>query len=247
MQATGPQRALLGLLRAPEREGLLHGALLRLTRGLTLPVQPGHPRAPDGTPLFRQGDPAGAASGSASPERGPTLAHAGCAVTACAMALSRIGDTVVTPDALVRHLRASGRLPGAARRLERCGRGPPRAPSGPAPERSTAPSSTASWTRDARSCSGWCTTSRASRGSTGSASPPATPGPGQYTANDPATGRTTLLLRTDWGAEQRRGRADPLRLRRPDGALQHRSVSAGLRPRRRGRGVTSHPGGHGWS
>ena len=97
----------------PDDSGLLQGALLRLTRGLTAPAASAAiPRAPDGTPLFRQGDPAWRAERLGLSGEGPTLSHAGCAVTACAMALSRLGGTVLTPDALVRHLRASGGFKG---------------------------------------------------------------------------------------------------------------------------------------
>jgi LysM repeat protein len=64
------------------------------------------------TPLFRQSDPAWRAERLGVSGDGPTLAQAGCAVTACAMALSRIGGTVLTPDALVRHLRDAGGFQG---------------------------------------------------------------------------------------------------------------------------------------
>jgi hypothetical protein len=205
---TGPQRALLALLRAPEREGLLHGALLRLTRGLTLPVQPGHPRAPDGTPLFRQGDPVWRSERLGVAAEGPTLAHAGCAVTACAMALSRMGDTVVTPDALVRHLRESGGFQGPLVDWSVAGGVLPRAVR-------ASPGGLDCTELDHELDSGrpvllrvvhdvqgesrqhWiCLTAR-------------DPRTGQYTANDPATGRTTLLLQKDGGLSSAGG--EPIR------------------------------------
>lgn len=184
----------LPLFSAAERQTLLHGALLRLTRGWSAPVQAGHPRAPDGTPLFRQGDPTWRAERLGAAGEGPTLAHAGCAVTACAMALSRLGGTVLTPDALVRHLRGSGGFQGPLIDWSLAGaaiRGAPRACPGeldcPALDREL-DAGRPVLLRVVHDVQGraqqhWvCLTGRDAR-------------TGQYTANDPATGRTTVLVR----------------------------------------------------
>jgi len=183
---------------AAERGTLLEAALLRLTRGWNAAVPPGPIRAPDGTPLFRQGDPAWRTERLGAAADGPTLAHAGCAVTACAMALSRMSGTVVTPDALVRHLRSSGGFQGPLVDWSAVARAVPRAP---------------------RACPGELDCSRVDReleagrpvllrvvhevgGSARqhwiclTARDPET---GHYTANDPATGRTTALIRTGGG------------------------------------------------
>jgi hypothetical protein len=107
------------LFRAEERGQLLKSALFRLMQArLGGPCSPAantatdRPRSADGTPLFRQGDPAWSAERLGKSAEGPTLSQAGCAVTACAMALSRLGGTVLTPDALVRHLREEGGFQG---------------------------------------------------------------------------------------------------------------------------------------
>jgi hypothetical protein len=184
------------LFRAPERQTLLRDQVLRLTRGWSAGLPTGPVRTPDGTPLFRQGDAAWRTERLGTAADGPTLAHAGCAVTACAMALSRMDGTVVTPDALLRHLRASGGFQG------------------PLLDWSAAGSAISAKPRAAASdldCGGvdreldagrpvllrvvhdvggqprqhWiCLTSRDVR-------------TGRYTAADPATGHTTLLTRTD--------------------------------------------------
>ncbi len=184
------------LLDAAGRHGLLQGALLRLTRGLTVPAASGHPRAPDGTPLFRQGDPAWRAERLGVSGEGPTLSQAGCAVTACAMALSRLGGTVLTPDALVRHLRESGGFKGPLVDWSVAGtavQGAPRASPGPLDcgevdrELDAGRPVLLRVVHDVQGAAQqhWvCLTGRDAR-------------TGQYTANDPATGRTTVLVRTD--------------------------------------------------
>ena len=70
-------------------------------------------RSPDGTPCFRQAD--GAWRDVRLAAGGPTLAGAGCAVTSCAMALSKLTGAVVTPPELVARLRSAGGLDGAGR------------------------------------------------------------------------------------------------------------------------------------
>lgn len=191
-----PRSMGAALLDAAGRHGLLQGALLRLTRGLTAPAVSGHPRAPDGTPLFRQGDPAWRAERLGVSGEGPTLSHAGCAVTACAMALSRLGGTVLTPDALVRHLRESGGFKGSLVDWSMTGtavHGAPRAC--PAPldcgeldrELDAGRPVLLRVVHDVQGATQqhWvCLTGRDAR-------------TGQYTANDPATGRTTVLVRKD--------------------------------------------------
>ncbi|MGZ6141670.1 MAG: LysM peptidoglycan-binding domain-containing protein [Myxococcaceae bacterium] len=184
------------LLDAAGRHGLLQGALLRLTRGLTAPAASSHPRAPDGTPLFRQGDPAWRAERLGLSGEGPSLSHAGCAVTACAMALSRLGGTVFTPDALVRHLRASGGFKGPLVDWSMAGSavpGAPRACPGPLDcgdldrELDGGRPVLLRVVHDVQGGAQqhWiCLTGRDAR-------------TGQYTANDPATGRTTVLVRKD--------------------------------------------------
>ncbi len=184
-------------LDAAGRQGLLQGALLRLTRGLTAPAASGgHPRAPDGTPLFRQGDPAWRAERLGLSGEGPPLSHAGCAVTACAMALSRLGGTVLTPDALVRHLRASGGFKGPLVDWSLAGsavQGALRACPGPLDcgeldrELDAGRPVLLRVVHDVQGGARqhWvCLTGRDAR-------------TGQYTANDPATGRTTVLVWKD--------------------------------------------------
>jgi hypothetical protein len=97
-------------MQVDEQRTRLENALLRWIR--RLPAEPA-PAPPAGAPRFRQSDPAWRSERLGVAGEGPTLAQAGCAVTACAMALSRIGRTVLTPDALLRHLRASGGFQGA--------------------------------------------------------------------------------------------------------------------------------------
>jgi LysM repeat protein len=188
-------QALAGTLRTPvdEQRARLENALLRWVH--RVPSGPLPPHAADRTPLFRQGDPAWRAERLGVSGEGPTLAQAGCALTACAMALSRIGGTVLTPDALLRHLRASGGFQGPLLDWSAAG--------------SAIPGGTAA-SPGALDCAQvdreleagrpvllrvvhdvqghprqhWiCLTGR-------------DPASGQYTANDPATGRTTLLART---------------------------------------------------
>jgi hypothetical protein len=151
-----------------EQRARLETALLRWVHRVPAERMPAP--AADRTPLFRQGDPAWRTERLGVSGEGPTLAQAGCALTACAMALSRIGGAVLTPDALLRHLRASG---DSGVRSSTGALPARRSPAGrtPVPERSTALGWTASSTPAGRSCSGWCTTSRAIRASTGSASP----------------------------------------------------------------------------
>jgi hypothetical protein len=192
-----PPRSIgAALLDAAGRHGLLQGALLRLTRGSTARAVSGHPRAPDGTPLFRQGDPAWRAERLGVSGEGPTLSHAGCAVTACAMALSRLGDTVLTPDALVRHLRESGGFKGPLVDWSIAGtaiQGAPRACPGPLDcgeldrELDAGRPVLLRVVHDVQGATQqhWvCLTGRDAR-------------TGRYTANDPATGRTTVLVRRD--------------------------------------------------
>lgn len=192
---TAPRLSLGSLFSAAERQTLLQGALLRLTRGWSAPAQARHPRGPDGTPLFRQGDPAWRTERLGVAGDGPTLAHAGCAVTACAMALSRLGGTLLTPDALVRHLREAGGFQGPLVDWGVAGaavRGAPRACpgelDGPGMDRELDAGRPVLLrvTHDVQGLSRqhWiCLTGR-------------DPRTGQYTANDPATGHTTALVRS---------------------------------------------------
>ena len=193
--AAPPARLHLGgLLGAPEREMLLHDALLRLTRGWSAASPTGPARTPDGTPLFRQGDPAWRADRLGAAGEGPTLAHAGCAVTACAMALSRMGDTVLTPDALVRHLRACGGFRGPLVDWSVAGTAIPGAPRASAGDLDCGrvdrelDAGRPVLLRVAHDVQGqahqhWiCLTGR-------------DPRTGQYTAADPATGHATVLIR----------------------------------------------------
>jgi len=221
-----PRPSTLPLFNTTERQTLLQGVLLRLMRAAHAPVETGHRRAPDGTPLFRQGDPAWRTERLGVSGEGPTLGSAGCAVTACAMALSRLGNTVLTPDALVRHLRASGGFNGPLVDWSVAGaavRGAPRACPGDL--------DCAAVDRDldagrpvllrvvhevqGRSQQHWiCLTGRDAR-------------TGQYTANDPATGRTTVLLRKDGALTSAGG--EPIQY-----ATDGRMVSFSAGPERQG-------------
>jgi hypothetical protein len=96
--------------RVDEQRTRLENALLRWVH--RLPSDPPPVSRADATPLFRQADPAWRTERLGVSGEGPTLAQAGCALTACAMALSRVGGRVLTPDALLRHLRASGGFQG---------------------------------------------------------------------------------------------------------------------------------------
>lgn len=195
----------LAPLRAEERGALLEGALFRIRAGgarasgtAATSESPGPRRAADGTPLFRQADPAWRSERLGADAEGPTLARAGCAVTACAMALSRLSGQVLTPDALVRHLRERGGFQGALVDWSRAGTlvggGTRAAPS--AFERSAVDRELDAGRpvllRVAHSVPGgpqqhWiCLTGR-------------DPASGSYTANDPATGRTTALVRSEDG------------------------------------------------
>lgn len=188
------------LFRAEERGQLLKSALFRLmqarlggTRSPPANATTDRPRSNDGTPLFRQGDPAWSAERLGKSAEGPTLSQAGCAVTACAMALSRIGGTVLTPDALVRHLRGEGgfqgplldwsRATGAVSRVSRVAPGPFDAASVDRELDAGRPV----LLRVAHDLHGrdqqhWvCLTGRDPRS-------------GVYSANDPATGRSTALV-----------------------------------------------------
>ena len=195
MAGTAPRLSLGSLFSAAERQTLLQGALLRLTRGWSAPVQARHPGGPDGTPLFRQGDPAWRTERLGVAGDGPTLAHAGCAVTACAMALSRLGGTLLTPDALVRHLRGAGGFQGPLVDWSVAGTAVHGAPQawpgeldGPGMDRELDAGRPVLLrvTHDVQGLSRqhWiCLTGR-------------DPRTGQYTANDPATGHTTALVRS---------------------------------------------------
>jgi hypothetical protein len=195
-------------LRAEERRALLEEALLRLRAAWTdhpggapragEPGAEGPRRSPDGTPLFRQGDPAWREERLGVEADGPTLAHAGCAVTACAMALSRLSGQVLTPDALLRHLRENGGFQGALVDWSRAGTvagGRTRAVP-VAFDRATADRELDAGRpvllRVLHDVQGgprqhWiCLTGRDARS-------------GSYSANDPATGRTTALVSSGAG------------------------------------------------
>ena len=171
----------------------LENAMLRWVH--RVPSGPAAPGGAERTPLFRQGDPAWRAERLGVSGEGPTLAQAGCALTACAMALSRMGGTFLTPDALLRHLRASGGFQGPLLDWSAAGSAVPGGTR-------ASPGSLDCARVDQELAAGrpvllrvvhevqghprqhWiCLTGR-------------DPGSGQYTANDPATGRTTLLART---------------------------------------------------
>jgi hypothetical protein len=206
------------LFRAEERGQLLKSALFRLMQARSIidriaggppsqgsgptaaysaqPPSAEHPRSTDGTPLFRQGDPAWNAERLGRAAEGPTLSQAGCAVTACAMALSRMGGTVLTPDALVRHLRAEGGFQGPLLDWSRTVSAVPgvsRAAPGPFEEAALDRELDAGrpvLLRVAHDVHGrdqqhWvCLTGRDPRS-------------GLYSANDPATGRSTALVLKD--------------------------------------------------
>jgi len=196
--AAAPQPGLsIGeIFRAPERQTLLKDQLLRLTRGWSASIPTGPARSPDGTPLFRQGDPAWRTERLGTAADGPTLAHAGCAVTACAMALSRMDGSLLTPDALLRHLRVSGGFQGPLLDWSAAGSaipGRPRAAAGDLDCGGVDRELDAGrpvLLRVVHDVGGqprqhWiCLTSRDAR-------------TGRYTAADPATGHTTTLTRTD--------------------------------------------------
>ena len=168
----------------------LENALLRWVQ--RLPSEAAPVPGSRATPLFRQGDPAWRAERLGVSGEGPTLAQAGCALTACAMALSRIGGTVLTPDALLSHLRACGGFQGPLLDWSAAGSAIPGATC-------ASPGALDREQLDRELDAGrpvllrvvhdvqghprkhWiCLTGR----DTGS---------GRYTANDPATGRTTML------------------------------------------------------
>jgi len=176
--------------RADEQRTRLENALLRWVHALPVGRAPVSPSG--STPLFRQGDPAWRTERLGVSGEGPTLARAGCALTACAMALSRIGGTVLTPDALLRHLRDCGGFQGPLLDWSVAGSAIPGATC-------ATPGALDREQLDRELDAGrpvllrvvhdvqghprqhWiCVTGRDS-------------GSGRYTANDPATGRTTLL------------------------------------------------------
>jgi LysM repeat protein len=150
------------------------------------------------TPCFRQSDPAWRTERLGVSGEGPTLAQAGCAVTACAMALSRMGGTVLTPDALVRHLRDAGGFQGPLLDWSAAGSA---IPDGPRATPGALDCAQLDRQLDAgrpvllrvvhevqgRPRQHWiCLTGH-------------DPGTGEYTANDPATGRSTVLARAGTG------------------------------------------------
>jgi hypothetical protein len=194
-------------LRAEERRALLEGALFRLGAGRAAET-PGPRRAADGTPLFRQADPAWRAERLGADGEGPTLAQAGCAVTACAMALSRLSGQVLTPDALVRHLRQRGGFHGALVDWSCAGTvaGGGTRPAPAAFDRSAVDRELDAGRpvllRVLHDVQGvprqhWiCLTGR-------------DPGTRSYTANDPATGRTTALVPSEGGLAS--GAGEPVR------------------------------------
>jgi LysM repeat protein len=96
-------------MHVDEQRSRLENALLRWVHRVPAGSSPASRLE---APRFRQSDPAWRSQRLGVAGDGPTLAQAGCAVTACAMALSRIGGTVLTPDALLRHLRSSGGFQG---------------------------------------------------------------------------------------------------------------------------------------
>ena len=175
-----------------EPQARVASALLRL-HGVLPEVRP-QVGSPAGTPLFRQGDPAWRTERLGATGEGPTLAHAGCAVTACAMALSRLGGRRLTPDALVRHLRGAGGFKGPLLDWSVAGSaipGGPRASPGDLDCRQLdreLDSGRPVLLRVVHDVQGrprqhWiCLTGRDA-------------GTGRYTANDPATGRATVLTR----------------------------------------------------
>ncbi|MBL8917994.1 MAG: LysM peptidoglycan-binding domain-containing protein [Myxococcaceae bacterium] len=68
-----------------------------------------HPTTSDGTPMYRQGDPEW---GSRALGTGSSVARAGCAMTATAMALSRISGQTITPGQLDQYLDRNGGYSG---------------------------------------------------------------------------------------------------------------------------------------
>ncbi|HEY1907124.1 MAG TPA: LysM peptidoglycan-binding domain-containing protein [Myxococcaceae bacterium] len=179
-----------------EQKTRLENALLGLLH--RVPTDPVPRQESSDTPFFRQSDPAWRTERLGISGEGPTLAQAGCAVTACAMALSRIGGTVLTPDALVRHLRDSGGFQGPLLDWSAAGSA---IHEGPRATPGALDSAGLDRELDAgrpvllrvvhevqgRPRQHWiCLTGR-DRGT------------GEYTANDPATGRSTALTRAGTG------------------------------------------------
>ena len=175
-----------------EQRPRLETALLRWVHRVR--GEPATSRGPGSTPLFRQADPAWRGERLGLSGEGPTLAQAGCAVTACAMALSRLGGTVVTPDALVRHLRTSDGFRGPLLDWSVAGSA---IPGGPRASPGDLDCDQVDRELDAgrpvllrvvhdvqgQARQHWiCLTGR-------------DPSSGHYAANDPATGRTTVLTR----------------------------------------------------
>jgi len=179
-----------------EQKTRLENALLGLLHRVPDDTAPRR-TAPD-TPCFRQSDPAWRTERLGVSGDGPTLAQAGCAVTACAMALSKLGGTVLTPDALVRHLRDAGGFQGPLLDWSAAGSaihaGPQATPGALdcAELDRELDAGRPVLLRVAHDVQGkprqhWiCLTGR-DRGT------------GQYTANDPATGRSTVLARAGTG------------------------------------------------
>jgi LysM repeat protein len=189
-------------LSAGEQRTRLENALLGFLH--RVPADPGRRPTPADTPCFRQADPAWRSERLGVTGEGPTLAQAGCAVTACAMALSRLGGTVLTPDALVRHLRDSGGFQGPLLDWSAAGMA---IHEGPRATPGTLDCAQVDLELDAgrpvllrvvhqvqgRPRQHWiCLTGR--DGSTGN-----------YSANDPATGRSTVLARAGAGLESAGG------------------------------------------
>jgi LysM repeat protein len=193
-------RSVAGTIRThvEDQRTRLENALLRFVHRVPAepaePAEPAPTRAAERTPLFRQGDPAWRTERLGVAGEGPTLAQAGCALTACAMALSRLGGTVLTPDALLRHLRASGGFQGPLLDWSAAGSaipGGPRASPGAldcAEVERELDAGRPVLLRVVHDVQGhprqhWiCLTGR-------------DPASGRYTAADPATGETTLLAR----------------------------------------------------
>jgi hypothetical protein len=189
----GPQQLRM---HVGEQRTRLENALLGLLH--RVPGNPVPRQESSDTPFFRQSDPAWRTERLGVSGEGPTLAQAGCAVTACAMALSRIGGMVLTPDALVRHLRDSGGFQGplldwsaAGSAIHEGPRATPRALDCAELDREL-DAGRPVLLRVVHDVQGrprrhWvCLTGR-NRGT------------GHYTANDPATGRSTVLARDEAG------------------------------------------------
>jgi LysM repeat protein len=183
---------------AGEQRTRLENALLGFLH--RVPADAGPRPTSSGTPCFRQSDPAWRSERLGVAGEGPTLAQAGCAITACAMALSRLGGTVLTPDALVRHLRDSGGFQGPLLDWSAAGTA---IHEGPRATPGTLDCARLDRELDAgrpvllrvvhdvqgRPRQHWvCLTGR-------------DPATGDYTANDPATGRSTVLARAGAGLE----------------------------------------------